>query len=212
MSNPYPSCPHCGQPVPCGCVPNPVVSQKVRAHLEKFEGLPEFTVGSPDADQPEPAEILALEAGRELDALIGYHLFGWRWRRHTTWDVTPPDQKRGIRSTAVYTIFDGPPFFPTEWLSDPLDGFDKWREYAIDDGYDFRDPGDCVPPYSTDIAAAMILFRAVPAFQRSITGSSDGWHVLFTDGTPNGSEATGPELAVTICRASLIAAEASPLV
>jgi len=68
------------------------------------------------------AEILALPPGRQLDGLIAYHVFGWRWWRnnnHNLAGLFPPDTPDFVRWNFNPLVFtELPDEFPDNRYAD----------------------------------------------------------------------------------------------
>ena len=131
-------------------------------------------------------EILALEAGRELDALVAEKVMGWTWGEYSPPVEGPSKILRPPESWAP-----SPDRAPGSEVSCP--------------GWHFR-----VPQYSTDIAAAWeVVEKMVPikyGFNLAIEsppGPWGDWEVHFYNGGTHLAFADTAPLA--ICRAALLA-------
>lgn len=102
---------------------------------------------------PTQAQVEAA-AGRELDALVAEHLFGWRWRIYASWERDKPGRKYMLdpESLTVRAVCEshGDRFATTDeviglpWLSDNSTAFE---------GIGFA------PEYSTDHNAAALVLK-----------------------------------------------------
>jgi hypothetical protein len=143
-------------------------------------------------------EVLAMKAGRELDALCCERVFGYA---HLTGDMVPDDHKH-------HNLDDGQQ--QEVWVKDLGDGMvDRYCKYCGD-----------LPCYSTDMTAAWEIVKHVqterPYWRFSILGGDEGfgsqWKAeWFGEADPDKDYgdrhgiarcATAPE---AICKAALLA-------
>lgn len=122
--------------------------------------------------KPSADDLRGMTAGRELDALVAYHLFGWRWyrdERRGRYSFQPPtapkmdDDQIGVWTQSPW----GPGMYsqPAEHWPAEDERFIDWhrsgmrcRKYAqFESG---------VPAYSTDPAASAELRRHLVADRR----------------------------------------------
>ena len=117
---------------------------------------------------PESAQY-TIEAGRELDALIAYHHYGWRWFARDHWDgmrrcaLYPPDTEQWIRWN-FYKDFQ--PF--DEW-PEVEQRFSDWDRVGSPRKYRENQHLGWLPKYSTDLAAAIGLMERLMYFGWTVT-------------------------------------------
>ena len=118
---------------------------------------------------PESAQY-TIEAGRELDALIAYHHYGWRWFARDAWGgvrrsaLYPPDTEPWIRWNFYIS------FQPFNGWPEPDRRFIDWYRCGSHQGYRENPQLNGLPKYSTDVALAITLMEKLMA---------DGWTVTL---------------------------------
>jgi hypothetical protein len=138
-----------------------------------------------------PEEIERMPAGRELDALIAEKVMGFKWRtsKHSGYRyLFPPGHRSNLFTDSIG--------------NEPLYG----------------DWDDCVPAYSTDIAAAWQVVEKLCADAHNFSFDSgafgpgsdwqnkiDKWTVCFDDYTTVEVHSYAPTMPLAICRAALLA-------
>ena len=128
-------------------------------------------------------EILSMEAGRELDALVAERVMGWG-------DIS------------LHPMMD------SDWW-----GMPSGPATAIQGAVGWLYTHEKVPNYSTDIAAAWEVVEAVRgrgwslSLGEGMSGYGDAvvWMVDFYKGNRICLSANGPDVPLAICRAALLA-------
>lgn len=128
-----------------------------------------------------------MEAGRELDALVAERVMGWERRNESWYD------EEGVEKTRFVSPEDD---LTGEVLEDVIGGWGSECSY---------DELEYVPYYSTDIAAAWLVWEAVSNAKWSLHRRDDGGyevmeHIRWEDFY---SYAEAPTAPLAICLAAL---------
>lgn len=139
-------------------------------------------------------EIRKMPAGREMDALIAQHVFGWRWQRCEYIGPSPVSQP-----VVRYNLML------------PGSEAETWRCTPSDDRTKHKILADYQPTYSTDIEAAWkVAEKFAPYFRLDARGYGEGnWGCTIWTGYAEVHE-YGPTAQVAVCRAALIAIATFP--
>ena len=149
-----------------------------------------------------------LKAGRELDALVAFHLFGWRWFQKQSYTgeyrcaLYPPDDGLWIRWNFIGFEQIG------EWPEEAR-RFSDWDRCGSRAGFRQRPHLGWLPHYSTDIAAVwQVLERLQQQGILAELGAIDsrGWFASFT-ASERFSRMEADTAPLAICLAALCAVE-----
>jgi hypothetical protein len=107
-------------------------------------------------------EILNMEAGREMDALIAISLFDWRWMKYPAPNMSDGTWLTGIFPPDKPGRWPVPNFYNKIWVpsDDKANRFSNWDQSSWWDN-DGKERNQGLPYYSTDIAAAWMVVEKI---------------------------------------------------